>query len=60
MELNCTCLLLTPLLSLLIIWLAEMFNQLLIFSCFQDPAQLVHTVGVLFHGYKYQQFVFFL
>ena len=49
-----TCLLMTHLLPLLIIWLAEMLillrkNPLFIFSCFfffQDPAQLVHAIVI--------------
>ena len=43
------CLLLTPLLLPIIIWLAEMLtllrkNLLLIFSCFEDSAQREHTI----------------
>ena len=51
MEPNHMCLLLTPLLSPLIIWSAEMFillikNPLLILAVFQDPDHLVHTIGI--------------
>ena len=48
MEPNHTRLLLTPLLSPLIIWLAEMLTLLsfIFLAVFQDPAQLAHTINM--------------
>ena len=50
MEPNRTCLLLTPLLLPIIIWLAEMLtllrkNLLLILAVFQGSAQREHTIA---------------
>ena len=52
MEPNRTCLLLTPLLLPIIIWLAEMLillrkNPLLILAVFQGSAQHEHTIAGL-------------
>ena len=53
------CLLLTPMMSPLIIWLAEMLLFLrkihfLFKAVFQDPAQLVQTIASIFENFPWE------